>query len=434
MKITGLKIKNYRAFRDISSALVAPLTLVFGQNNAGKSSIVRILASLVNSCSANERLAFNPVALSDWQTNGSDFIYGKGTSTKFEIGFSYEYEGNATSVLYEIFNIQEHKISLVSRLIFTQNNLVVADFEWAPNKTPEDISTPQMYLARHLSTESNYIVELKFQGIQPIDSKNSNLTIQDQRYLSTLQIILNKLISQVHWLGPLRHTPARIEQRLFQSNRMTSTGKEASQILAYSYKQKTPLFERVSAWFETALMHRLIFVDGAFDGSELFGLTLSPLNASNIRIPIADTGTGIAQVLPIILLGELAATGELGKNPILVFENPELHLHDSIHDDLGRFFAKVIASQSAPTLVVETHSENILLAIQIAIAEKEMISTDVAVNWVRCIDDGSSTIENILFDFDGFPSSQWPIEAFSTAPNQSKKLFSIRQHELKEKF
>ncbi len=404
------------------------MTLVFGQNNAGKSSIARIIPSLVNSCSENERLAFNPVTLSDWTTNGRDFVYGKGNSTKLKIGFVYESNDQETEVQYEIFNMPELEKSVVSRLTFKRGDDVLADFEWDAASVDPEKDLPRFFEVRHQSAESNASVALGFQGLMPSAPLDQNLSTEDREVLNLLRSVLLDLTEKTHWLGPLRHTPDRIERRLFKTRRMTSTGKEASQILAHSHQKKTPLFEGVSNWFETSLKHRLTFIDGGFDGDALFGLALSPLNAPSLRIPIADTGTGIAQVLPIIVLGELAALGELGQSPILIFENPELHLHDSVHDDLGRFFAKITAASSRPMLMIETHSENILLAIQIAIAEKELLyPADVSVNWVRRLDDGSSTIDNVYFDSTGAASSQWPLEAFSTAPEQAKKLFSLRQ-------
>lgn len=427
MNFKRIKIQNYRAFRDQTSVSLAPLTLVFGENNAGKSSIARILPSLVNSCSGEDRLAFNPVALSDWPTNGRDFIFGQSIGTKIQIGFEYQSRGGDIEVLYEIFNLPEHERSIVSRLTFKKDDKIFADFEWEVESVEKDAELPEIYVTRHTSLDQNDLVKLSFEGILPSSTLDPKINEQAREALSSLRDSLLELTKSAYWLGPLRYTPDRIERRRFKSLRMTPTGREASQILANSHQNKTPVFEMVSSWFESALKHRLTFIEGAFDGDALFGLALSPLGSQGVRVPIADTGTGIAQVLPIILLGALAALGMLGASPILVLENPELHLHDSVHDDLGRFFVQVAKSATHPTLVIETHSENILLAIQIAMAEKTLVPSDVAVNWVRRLSDGSSTVDNAAFDSDGNVSKQWPMEAFSTAPEQAKKLFRLRQ-------
>lgn len=431
MHIKKITFQNYRAFKDVTAVTLKPLTLVFGQNNSGKSSAVRLLPSITNSCTKNPRLAFQPVTLSDWPLGGLDFIYGKGSSSRLQLGFIFETEdGKVVDVKYETFFIEERAKSVISRLTFLNEENIQSDFEWNADINTGDANGEATYTALHLSSDSSRIeVNLGFDGLLPTIFVDAKIPKADQDLFSNLRHALLHLKEQMHWLGPLRHTPERIERRLFESNRMGPSGKETSQILANSYKHKTGLFEHVSTWFEVALKHRLVFIEGAFDAESLFSLALSPLNDPAIRIPIADTGTGIAQVLPVILLCELASTGELGQCPILVLENPELHLHDSAHDDLGRLFSKVIRSEFKPTLVVETHSENILLAIQIALAETgddRLTPSEVTVNWVRRMDVGSSTIENVDFDVDGVPIGPWPTEAFMTAPSQAKKLFNLR--------
>ncbi len=79
----------------------------------------------------------------------------------------------------------------------------------------------------------------------------------------------------------------------------------------------------------------------------------------DIPLALADVGSGISQVVPV-----LAA---LAKNQIISFiEQPELHLHTRAQSKLGSALYDHIAIQSRhhhPTLVVETHSEHIALRI-----------------------------------------------------------------------
>jgi hypothetical protein len=431
MKIDQLTVQNYKAFKEEAVFSIKPLTLVFGENNAGKSSLVRLIPSVAKSCNSRRRVAFTPVSLSEEHVSNQDFLHGRSGSNRLYLSCTYNNDENVTiSVRYEITFIPEWNSSLISSISFSANGAIVVEYLWEPSSLETDPSLKShLYIRKGISTEtgSSESSPLTFQGLKPIGPWE-NFSRADKVLFTTLNERWNELLRAVHWLGPLRHTPSRLERISFQGVDMTQTGKEASQILADSYKRKTALFSRVSEWFEIVLKHRLRIIEGGFDGDDLFSLALSPMNAPNIRIPFSDAGTGMSQVLPIVVLGEQAALGELGDSPVLVFENPELHLHDSIHDDLGAFFIRVAGSDFKPKIIVETHSENILLALQIAIAKGDcgISNEDVVINCVRKLSDGASIVEKVTFDKSARPSDPWPTRAFSTAPDQARQLYAAR--------
>lgn len=422
MKISRISVENYRAFNEPAALSLAPLTLIFGQNNAGKSSLARLLPSIANSCSANERFSFIPVTTSEWETNGRDFLYGRGKSPtlRLEIWFQHspEIQYKAT---YEISLLADRELSLVSNLIIELGDVKVAELIWSADNISTSHPHRNRYLVKSSGGEQDAFIE--FDGLVPRHQVEAGAY---KFALDALASALDAFAERVHWLGPLRHIPDRIERRAYQGVILNSTGKQATQILATSWKSKTPLFGRVSGWFEQALGQCLVCIDGAFDGDELFSIALSPTPTSPIRVPIADSGAGIAQVLPIIVLGMLAFEGNLGEEPILVFENPELHLHDSLHDDIGKFLVQVSKAACNPIILAETHSENVLLAVELAVAKKDLGAEQVAINWVRATHEGSA-VEAVALDDTGTPSNQWPREAFETASNQAKKLFLLRQ-------
>jgi len=422
MKISRISVENYRAFNEPATLSLAPLTLIFGQNNAGKSSLARLLPSVANSCSANERFSFIPVTTSDWETNGRDFLYGKGKSPtlRLEIWFQHSHEIQYRAI-YEISLLADREVSFVSNLIIELGDRRVAELIWSAEDISKSHPHRNRYRVKSSGGEQDAFIE--FDGIVP---RHQIETSECKLALDALASALDAFAERVHWLGPLRHIPDRIERRAFQGVVLDSTGKQATQVLAASWKSKTPLFGRVSEWFERALGQCLVCIDGAFDGDELFSIALSPTPTSSIRVPIADSGAGIAQVLPIIVLGMLAFEGALGEEPILVFENPELHLHDSLHDDIGGFLVQVAKAACSPIIIAETHSENVLLAIELAVAKEDIGSDQVAINWVRATREGSA-VEAVALDKTGTPSNQWPREAFETASNQAKKLFLLRQ-------
>ncbi|MCW5971166.1 MAG: AAA family ATPase [Blastocatellales bacterium] len=70
-----------------------------------------------------------------------------------------------------------------------------------------------------------------------------------------------------------------------------------------------------------------------------------------------DIGIGISQVLPVAV-GALAT-----RSGILAIEQPELHLHPAVQVRLGDLFIESAIGERGNTLIIETHSEHLLLRI-----------------------------------------------------------------------
>lgn len=83
-----------------------------------------------------------------------------------------------------------------------------------------------------------------------------------------------------------------------------------------------------------------------------------------------DSGEGIAQALPVITLCAQAANNELGKFPIVVLEQPELHLHPDATVELAEFICRCAQKNKNARFIIETHSESFLLAIQKSLVSK----------------------------------------------------------------
>lgn len=70
-----------------------------------------------------------------------------------------------------------------------------------------------------------------------------------------------------------------------------------------------------------------------------------------------DVGIGVSQVLPV-LVSAYASSGKL-----LAIEQPEIHLHPALQAELGDVFLESALGGGGNTLVIESHSEHLLLRI-----------------------------------------------------------------------
>lgn len=82
------------------------------------------------------------------------------------------------------------------------------------------------------------------------------------------------------------------------------------------------------------------------------GIELSVIE-KGIKSKIGNVGIGVSQVLPVLALGLLSQ-----KEDILIFEQPELHLHPSAQSKLVDFFVNLI--KHGRQIIIETHSEYFL--------------------------------------------------------------------------
>jgi predicted ATPase len=70
-----------------------------------------------------------------------------------------------------------------------------------------------------------------------------------------------------------------------------------------------------------------------------------------------DVGIGVSQVLPVLV------SAYASKDKLLAIEQPEIHLHPALQAELGDVFLDAALTDAANTVLIETHSEHLLLRI-----------------------------------------------------------------------
>ncbi len=97
-------------------------------------------------------------------------------------------------------------------------------------------------------------------------------------------------------------------------------------------------------------------------------------NLTRARVSFSNVGAGLGQILPI-----LEGLYSFNNKKTLLIEQPELHLHPKAQADLATLFVEAIEEGSAEQVILETHSEAILLRVQRLVREGRLKSTDVAI-------------------------------------------------------
>ncbi|MDF0674050.1 MAG: DUF3696 domain-containing protein [Nitrospira sp.] len=146
-------------------------------------------------------------------------------------------------------------------------------------------------------------------------------------------------------------------------------------------------------------------------------------NRTRTQVSHRDVGIGISQVLPVLV------TAYASRNKILAMEQPEIHLHPALQAELGDVFIESALGERKNTMILETHSEHLMLRILRRIretTENELPSNaipikpdDVAVLFIDATSSGSRVIEIPILP-EGEFAKQWPHGFFD---DRAKELF-----------
>ncbi|MCU0517494.1 MAG: DUF3696 domain-containing protein [Oscillatoria sp. Prado101] len=117
-------------------------------------------------------------------------------------------------------------------------------------------------------------------------------------------------------------------------------------------------------------------------------------------VSIADVGFGVSQVLPVLVAILGAETGQL-----VYIEQPEIHLHPRAQAALAEVLAE--AASRGVRIVVETHSELLLLAVQSLVAEGKILPEEVKLHWFTRREDGVTEVSSADLDEAG-AFGDWP--------------------------
>jgi hypothetical protein len=168
--------------------------------------------------------------------------------------------------------------------------------------------------------------------------------------------------SRVRHLGPLRAEPQPIHG-LPEAASGTSVGRSgeytAAVLSAHGNRRvvspnpegpgerQISLQDAVNEWM--GAMNLLSSVHAEEQGKLGYELHLR-VEGVKRDLDLTTVGVGVSQALPVVVLGLITPPGSL-----LLFEQPELHLHPDVQAALGDFFLAL--ARTGRQLIVETHSE-----------------------------------------------------------------------------
>jgi predicted ATPase len=409
MRLSALICNRYRAFKERQRVELAPITIIIGKNGSGKSIFSRLPLLLAAAISEN---ADGPLDISaggiDHATSFEDLVNSKSAlpftlgaeisnsekTYRFESVLRYVTETRALAI--ESFHLFENDAKIFSASI--------SDVEQLEEST-------QSFVVEF--SEKTLKIQLDFVGIFP-----SLLLLNDdlKAIVSPILMEFRKAIPLPSYLGPFRIEPGPSMRSPGQNIReLGPKGEKALEILADDrLRRNGDLSRKVSEWFRDA-MGQEVNIDVTADQPQV--RVGEP--GGSFQGNLSDTGAGFSQCLPYVVQHYAFRATRL-KSPILIVEQPELHLHPAAHGELADLAVDSVRSNTDPRVIciIETHSEEFIMRIRRRIAEglPSEIAKILSINHRDSLDIDSPilTTKGISFDKNGNPEA-WPAGVFAEA-------------------
>lgn len=414
IELTAFQSRNFKPFIDTGWVEIRPITLVFGHNSSGKSALLSILPMLKQTIEDPDLQTPFIFASEIGVDLGAyeDVAYKNNVSLDSPIWFNLELSLSPEPSPYQYRDYIPKRLAQSLDQLSIEAKKMQLEIAASYNKKQRQIAITDCYLKAegkeifriyrkttaanqswHFEPEilgrletrvawQHFLPRLFMQRIW-LEKENDKQPYQAYADLNTAlgQVIIENLRHLVH-IGPLRDFPQRAYRLTGESPKDVGQRGENWLNILLRAKSREKLTQRVNEWLE-----RLGYSLQIEWGKQGY---VHPMlkDKKGFEVSLKDTGFGISQVLPVLIQGFSSRPGT-----ILILEQPEIHLHPRAQAELGDMLV-AIANRGVRVLV-ETHSEHLLLRLQRRIAEsyfhaKPAIKPEqIAIYFIETSDEGS---------------------------------------------
>ena len=409
-----VQFTDFRCFGQAEEVEIRPITMLVGENSAGKTSFLAGLRFLLESMSPQSRNPFNhdpyylggfdqiahvkggrggraksfSLSLRDTSpgngrarspnlTGGAKhlFTFAKG-SPQPELQ-SYEFHANGTEVMISLegendaaLTLQRHKGSNVTVAIPLRNSPPAAMVRGNTSYIP--------FLIRELAFPLH-----RYPRFEDINRGSSKLPSNDVEYETFPELVevfqrSSRTLSQnVFASAPVRTQPLRTytPSELLASSEGSNVPLELSRAKARDPDRWSVIRNGLTSFGENSGLFSSIDIRQLGKGDIDPFQIMVRVGESGPAMNLADVGYGISQVLPIIYQIQQSA-----RHGTYLLQQPEVHLHPRAQAELGSLLASVVAGTGKkPTFVVETHSDYLIDRVRMEVAAEKISPDDVTI-------------------------------------------------------
>ncbi len=435
--IKRITVSGYKSISQEQSVEIRPLTLLAGANSSGKSSIVQPLLLLKQTLDAT----YDPGAL---LLNGPNVKFtsfdqllsnvGKGkrahsfivgveiTSYQEEYGTIDDGEPEERLVALDAtiaisFGKQPQGGFDVQQMVYNDDNQD-GQIDLRPGMSEEEIASafPEYIregLKKELGKGANGLVKSLSASRLMIGRERCYLRVEVSPGSSQLFILLpsqpaseyfSPFIREIIHLPGLRGNPERAYPVTAVGTAFPGTFEHytASIIARWQMEKKEDKIAQLSADLEKLGLTWKVAARRINDAEvELqVGRLPKAKNGTRDLVNIVDVGFGVSQTLPVLTALLAAKPGQL-----VYLEQPEIHLHPRAQLAMAEVLTD--AAKRGVRVVVETHSDLLLLGIQMLIAEGRLSPELTKLHWFTRGSDGVTKTASADLDSSG-AFKDWP--------------------------
>lgn len=404
--LTELQIKNFKAWQDTGPIRLAPLTVIFGANSSGKSSLGHLLLALKQTVQLADRKRAlhlgDESSLIDLGTF-SDCLYAHDLKKTLE--FSLRWRLPSTLTVKNALDAREayrgDELRLSSTLRADR-----AEQPQAERFKYELIDQGRTVLSVEHGRSGLDCDPLRLvyaQGrkwpVEPPEkfyrfADRTLLRYQNADFLADFALRTEGMLEQLYFLGPLRQPPRRSYQ--WSGDTLPDVGAQGQYAipallaataqerkLNRGHRQRVQRFDEfIARWLADLGVIDNFSVRPIAKGRKEYEV-LVRTHPKSPEVRLTDVGFGVSQVLPALVQAFYAPSGST-----VWMEQPEIHLHPVAQANLADVFISAVKSyeNGSPRnmqLIIETHSEHFLTRLQRHVAEQTIDADNVAIYFVN---------------------------------------------------
>lgn len=399
-----LRIKNFKSWKDTGEIDLAPITMFFGGNSSGKTSLLQFILMLKQTAeaehSSSQILKFDGIINLG---NFKDVVFGhdKKNAIEFSILRDDEFFGKGPFPNFPM--LQGFRAIIAEE----SSKIKIEDFEITDHPT----------YSKKYSKEGDYSFifhsSRHLQGITERLKNHKNIKEGDAKIKEDFFVVskiwgnavLYPFVSRVEYIGPLRQKPERIYQ--WKNNyptEMGAAGEFAIQaIIASNLKNGDLQNEVAKALKKMGLIDSFKVKSLSKDSDEHYKVLVKKTKGST-EVLLPDVGFGISQILPI-----LTALYNSKAGAVILLEQPEIHLHPKAQIELADIIVDAVKKRKIQ-VIIESHSEHFLTRIQTRVADGEISKNSTKLYFCKN-EKGFSELEELIIEDSG-RIDNWPPNFF----------------------
>lgn len=437
--LTALRIENFKAWRETGEIRLAPLTVIFGRNSAGKSSLTQFLMMLKQTIESPDRRRV--LHLGDRNTpvdlgTPRDLLFDGGHERVLSFALSYSlpsrltirdpkssWKGSADAVRFDA----RIGCGRTGRLRVLKMRYLLKD---SGNETLsigmnlEGQPAGNHGKGRYRLTAENYEPVRNVGRGRPLPAPDrfygfpgeATAYYQNTAFLADTVLALESQFRRLFYVGPLRGYPERsyVWSSGEEPEHVGIRGERAIEALLAAHdlgirlgpgKRGEPFQKIVARWLKDLGLIESFRARPIAKGRNEYEVLIRVRDGSR-EVNLTDTGFGLSQLLPVIIECFYVPPGST-----VIFEQPEIHLHPAVQAGLADLFAEaVLARENGKDrdvqVIVESHSEYFLRRLQRRVAEERLSVDQVAVYFCEPDPSGSRIREIELDDYGNI--TNWP--------------------------